>query len=296
MGIQGKQNQPAAPTLVGSADMDLSTRINYLNNLYDQGTIDDKEYAERSAALQIIAQVVEACISGDADTVENLLSSNPQIDVNMIRENQSTALHLAGETVITGRAEPRLLEVLLKHGAEVNARRRGETVLHSVCDRARSPVAQECVRILLKYRADVNAAPVLREGEEGSLKSSLGLAVENGASLETIRLLCQAGASPNSQTSDGPVLNYCIVNDLADEAELLLQHGADPSSREVQQGATCLASAIAAGNDKLVKLLVQRGADRNAHIMNGQSATPKMLVESMRGTDDRFVRAVESLF
>lgn len=42
-----------------SSAKDLSTQINYLNDLLDKGAIDEQEYAARTAKLQVVAEVIQ---------------------------------------------------------------------------------------------------------------------------------------------------------------------------------------------------------------------------------------------
>jgi len=263
--------------------MDLSTRVNYLNSLYDQGSIDDKEYAARSADLQIIVEIVNAICSGDLEKLNPLLEENGHL-LPLIFENESNVIHLAAEAVLTQNAPAEIVKLVLDHnGADVNSIRKGVSPLVSLCTRCRNANTEEAIKILVRYGADVNKGAILKEGEKQT-SAPLSLALSNGASASLIRFLCQSGADPNTDTEDGPLLNFAIINDKDEEAIVFLDFGANPNSREFKQGATCLASAVFEGKVDIVKLLLKHGADRNAAVTRTEKATPKELARQLKGT------------
>jgi len=122
----------------------------------------------------------------------------------------------------------------------------------------------------------------------------LAAALTCQASTSLIRFLCENGADPNTDTDDGPVLNWAIIYGKDEEAKLFLERGANPNSREFQQGATCLASAVFEGKIELVKLLLKYGADRNAAITRGEKATVRELVKQLKAGNPN-IAAIEAI-
>jgi len=177
-----------------------------------------------------------------------------------------------------------MLELILEHGAvDVNAVRKGYTALLSLATNCRKTEVEKAVKLLVKHGADVNKGAVLKEGEKLTI-TPLAAALTCNADTSVIQYLCQNGADPNTNTEDGPVLNWAIIYGKDEEAKIFLQHGANPNSREFQQGATCLASAVCDGKIEIVKLLLKHGADRSASIMRSQQATAKELARQLNAT------------
>jgi len=273
--------------------MDLSTRVNYLNSLMDQGSIDDKEYAERSADLQIILEIVNAVCEGNVERLKPLLEENGHL-LSLIFENESNVLHLAVEAVLTRNASAEIVRLVLEHRAvDVNGVRKGYTPLLSLCTRCRTPNAEASLKHLVQYGADVNKGAVIKVGEKETI-TPLAAALTGQAPASVIKLLCDNGADPNTNTEDGPLLNWAIIYGKDEEARTFLEHGANPNSREFQQGATCLASAVFDGKIEIVKLLLRHGADKNAAITRSQQATVKELVKQLKSGNPS-IAAIESL-
>jgi len=273
--------------------MDLSTRVNYLNSLYDQGSIDDKEYSARSADLQMVLEIVNAICDGNVEKLKPLLEENGHL-LPIIFENESNALHLAVEAVLTRNASSDIVRIVLEHRSEdVNSVRKGYTPLLSLCTRCRNINVEEAIKLLIRYGADLNKGAVLKEGEKLTI-TPLAAALTGQAPTSLIKYLCDNGADPNTNAEDGPVLNWAIIYGKDEEAKIFLEHGANPSSREFQQGATCLASAVFDGKIEIVKLLLKYGADRNASIMRSQQATAKELCRQLKANNPN-IAAIESL-
>eukprot|EP01125_Pyxidicula_operculata_P020905 TRINITY_DN7863_c0_g1_i1.p1 TRINITY_DN7863_c0_g1~~TRINITY_DN7863_c0_g1_i1.p1 ORF type:complete len:471 (-),score=121.91 TRINITY_DN7863_c0_g1_i1:53-1444(-) len=266
---QQNQQQKTKKSWLTGPPVDLSTRVNYLNSLLDQGTINEEEYHNRSQDLRAISDIVDATMSGDLATLEAKIQENSHIDLNQIMENQSTILHIAADT-ITGQVGdlangqgPKLLELLLSNGVEPNSVLGGYSTLLLLCTRPQFPNAAQTIEVLLKHGAKANASIVLKETASNTPPiTALACAVTYNAETEVIRTLCKYGADANAKMEDGPVLNYCCINGKTDMAKVLLEARADPNSREPRLGASCLASAIFDGNAELVQLLLRHGADK----------------------------------
>jgi len=289
-----QQKAQQAKTRYTGPAMDLSTRVNYLNSLMDQGSIDDKEYAERSGDLQIVLEIVNAVCEGSVEKLQPLVEENGHL-LSIIFENESNVLHLAVEAVLTRNASSEIVRIVLEHRAvEVNAVRKGYTPLLSLCTRCRNPNAEASLKLLVQYGADVNKGAVLKEGEKQTI-TPLAAALTGQAPASVIKFLCNNGADPNVNTEDGPVLNWAIIYGKDEEAQIFLEHGANPNSREFQQGATCLASAVFDGKIDIVKMLLKYGADKNAAITRSQQATVKDLCKQLKSGSPS-IAAIESLF
>jgi len=175
----------------------------------------------------------------------------------------------------------------------VNSVRKGYTALLSLCTKCRNANVEEAIKILVRNGADVNKGAILKDGEKLTI-CPLAAALTCQANASLIRYLCENGADPNSNTEDGPVLNWAIIYGKDEEARIFLERGANPNSREFQQGASCLASAIFEGKLETVKLLLKYGADRNAAITRTEKATPRELAKQLKSSHPD-IAAIEAL-
>src|SRR5262245_6086599 len=97
----------------------------------------------------------------------------------------------------------------------------------------------------------------------------LYLAAENG-SARTIAALLDAGADPNTVAPTGrTVLMTAALNGNVDALALLLDRGAVLDARDTEFQQTALMVAVREGNADAVALLPARGADVNAHTRVG---------------------------
>ncbi|KAF2621327.1 ankyrin, partial [Macroventuria anomochaeta] len=145
--------------------------------------------------------------------------------------NLDTPLHHAAHCSFT--------EVLLEHGADINAtNRQGHSPLYTACKHNRLDVA----KLLLSRGADVNA--IVRDEHWLSLMFLV---------IETYWHDCGGALSPRLQLAD-----------------LLLGHGADVHAA-TKDGTTVLHKAVQFIDAALVRHLVERGADVHATTAAGQS-------------------------
>jgi len=260
--------------------MDLSARVGHLNSLYEQGAINDEEYNNRAAALHVAKEILDCCISGNIPQLELLFRENPNLDLNNISENEATLLHIVASSVRQGKSKPQVLKHLLENRLQVDKKKSGQTALLSICAQSNFPNAAECARILTSFGADARASATIQG--KGTAFTCIQGAVESGGSAELLEVLCKAGANPNDTLEPhGPVLNYCIIEGLVDQAISLLRNGANPNTTEINNGATALASAITSGLTEVVKALLDRNVNVNAPIMKDQKVTGKEFAKYM---------------
>ena len=218
----------------------------------------------RSAPLRIAAQ------KGLLQDVQDILQQHPEW-AGAHDDLRRTSLHLAG-----GSSLP-IVELLLRHGADVNARDYGDnTPLHA----AAAAGKLEIVRALLAKQADARAVnrqrvtPLLNAASSGSVpvveallaagadlknadnlgETALHRAATSGQ-VELIKLLLARGFAVDTMDRQRQTPLYQAVRALRSEAvKLLLAHGANPSLVDVT-GDSPLRLAERNKREDLVKLL-----------------------------------------
>lgn len=285
--------QSGGATLDGK--MDLSTRVEYLNSLYEQGAINDDEYARRSEPLQVANEIIQACSAGNANQLQQLLNAHPSMDMDSIVEKEATPLYCAVIAITKGRGNAKVLSLLCTRGAQPNRRKAGFTALLSLCERPNNNQdIVNCCQTLIEHGADAKATTIV-SGKEPM--SCISLAVEAGASPELIKLLCKNGASPNDQLQPhGPLLVGCIIEEQFALATALLECGADPNSRQSGLGASCLAISISNRYYEIAQQLLAHRADRDLPIMRNEKTTARQLVESFSKKDPGAFQRFERFF
>ena len=129
----------------------------------------------------------QAVRAHDIITLESLLNTATQDEVNAITKNGATPLHIAAAADFYA-----AVKILIEHGAQVNAKTSsGFTPLHW----AASKNAVDSVEILLENGADVNA-------KAKSSITPLHWAASKD-STDAVKLLLQAGADINAKTKLG---------------------------------------------------------------------------------------------
>jgi ankyrin repeat protein len=158
-------------------------------------------------------------------------------------------------------ANPDSMRLLLDRGAEVNASNHaGATAL------MRAGHDHSKVRLLLEHGADVNARSAFGN-------TVLMLAARPATSHRAVRMLLARGADARATNAYGATaLMAAAAGGDAESVSLLLEHGADPNSQPAPDhngflfggGRSPLMWAAFRGNTKIMKLLIDAGADVNA--------------------------------
>lgn len=213
---------------------------------------------------------------GDADKVRLLLDRGA--DVNARSQLGRTPLIIAAAS--TGGIEA--ARMLLAKGAEVNmADNTGATPLMEATNAGQ----EDIVRLLLDRGADVNPRDTGAPGMASLLGSPLSAAALLG-NTDLVRLFLSKGAQVNAVSAannvvkNGPIafgkataLHMAAAGGSVDVARILLDAGAVVDARDVR-GVTPLIFAVATDRPQssLVRLLLQRGADKTLRSNLGESA------------------------
>jgi len=256
------------------AAKDLSTQVNYLNDLLEKGAISEQEYDDRAVRLHKIGEVITAITTGNNAELQKILKEHRNLDLNNVSERNATILHLAISSAIKGKAGADVIMTLLGEGLDVDAALNGFTPLLRVCDAGPFAAAAGVVQALVKARANVNFAA---KTAEQKTYTPLAAAIVREHSAAVVAALCEGGANVHVALDDGPVIVHAIIYELVEQAKTLLKHHADPNARETSQGASCLASAVSSMNLDLVRALLAAGVDKTASIMTQKNAQAKDL-------------------
>ena len=136
----------------------------------------------------------------------------------------------------------------------------------------------EEVRRMLDTGIDVNAR------NDGSRETAL-MTAAGGGNLETVRLLVERGADINAKSAEGgTALLVAIEQHNEDVVEYLLEHGANANDKlEVAPGLTALCMAAQRGYLRILKALLNAGADTEKRAGDGSAALANA---AFKGHDD----------
>ena len=205
--------------------------------------------------------LLKASYRGDFEKVKHLITSG-KCDVNVMAEDGSFALMVASSM---GHAN--IVKFLIEHGSEVDA---GNTSNFTALMRACKHGHYEVVKLLLAHGAEPNMQTSSLELGDPTI-TALMLAVSSNR-YEIVKLLLDNGAKPNMQCDITTVsaLVIATISECYNIAELLLENGADPNTKLKETTVLVIASNIKF--HKMVKLLLDKGAQVNMPDKNGRSA------------------------
>jgi ankyrin repeat protein len=151
-----------------------------------------------------------------------------------------------------------MVKLLLHHGADPDLETPDDTPLLAA-------LSQNCcdmVELLLHHGANPNLALML---DETTQIFPLARASFVRQCTRCVKMLLESGADPDFEGSKGALLLTALETGDCDMTELLLHHKANPSVARVRRGEvqTPLTIAITRRSSRLVKLLLERGADVN---------------------------------
>lgn len=113
------------------------------------------------------------------------------------------------------------------------------------------------------------------EAVDSKGRTALMWAAANGHT-SVVEFLHGKGADINAQDSDGQTaLMYATTRLSTATVQFLLKNGADVNVQSKKQGFTALIIAASGGDEKLVRLLLEYGADRNLAEHDGSTATDR---------------------
>jgi ankyrin repeat protein len=221
--------------------------------------------------------IIDHCILyGRKEMVEWF--ANHGVDLSKARGDDPTWLFTA--------RKPEIAEILIQHGADVNARTKsGGTALHQICGYVEKPA--EVARVLLKHGADPNAVdnygitPLMRACDGATVdvlvefgadvkartKDDCGMIEVTGNRADGSRLeaLIRHGV-PFDPKTDGPtMLVHAAWSNQVDLMRFLLDHGVNPNAdgyfnKKYNDTMTPLQAAVVDGQYDAARLLVERGA------------------------------------
>ena len=243
----------------------------------DDATPDERLYAalrggRADAALQALAEGANAHalpVEGDRDQRTLPMLAALQGDLRVLRQliGRGADLNrahggltpLLAATRDSWHGRPEAVMTLLANGADARAADpEGNTPLHHAARSTDPAVAA----LLLDAGAQVDAL-----NAEGF--SALAIACGSG-NWRLARFLIEHGARPEPAGGQPALLAAVSGDDDPGGAQLLLRHKARVDARGQGQR-TALMQACAAGNAEVVALLLDAGADRNAHDLQGMT-------------------------
>jgi ankyrin repeat protein len=216
-----------------------------VNILVSEGTVwrnDPKLFADLAPhSAEAARDLRTALLAGDMAKARALVNADPFLADRGDGQN-GRPLHWAVE-----HGTKDMVELLLAHGADVNARNGefGVTPLHYVA-------SSEVAELLLAHGANIDA------------RDSLGKAPLHDAAMmghrDVVEVLLAHNANVDARDRTGETP---LHGALKDAVEVLLAHGADVNAKD-KYGQTPLLMAVSRGDKEKAELLLAHGADVNA--------------------------------
>jgi ankyrin repeat protein len=202
----------------------------------------------------------DAALKGDLKKVQSILAADPKA-VGAKDKNGDTPLHLAAL-----HGQDKVVQALLDAGADVNAKNNygafGPNELgqeFAAANNHRDPVV-----LLNVHGEEVSGA------QNGY--TPLHMAIFSVNHKKIVQMLVAKGADVNAQASSGATpLYFAVMRDQKDDAQFLLDHGANANLADAYQN-SILDVALHMQYGSMVELLVAKGADVN--FVDGNRARP----------------------
>jgi uncharacterized protein len=205
------------------------------------------------------ADLLAACEKGDALEVRKLLGEG--VSPNAARSSGASALTYA----IAGR-HTEVVRLLLEAKADPNRASLGMAPLFLASEKG----DVKTVELLLRHGADVNARleAVDEEMKVRNGDTPIVASAAPGISSATARLLIKAGANVNAKADNGKTaVIQAVASENLDVLKALLEAKADVRARmEPPEAIDALSLAVGKGRPDMVEVLIAAGADVNVKL------------------------------
>jgi ankyrin repeat protein len=286
------------------------------------------EVNKKNSLVSQFEKAVDAVVTGDINTLKELLSEMPDLVLARSgRNHRATLLHYVGANGVedyrqkTPKNASEVAEILLMAGAEVDAlgdMYGGSTTLSLVATSihpVQTGVQKELIDILLEYGADINFTPRdhYKKGWliAGCLANGRGEAAEylakRGASLD---LEGAAGAGNLKKvksyfTDDGNLKDGATIEQRnsgfvwaceygrTNVVEFLLAHGVEISTKA--QGMTGLHWAVVGGQLEMVKMLLRLNAPLEVKNCYGGTVLGQAIWSAFNEPKPQYLSIIETL-
>jgi ankyrin repeat protein/Na+/H+ antiporter NhaA len=186
----------------------------------------------------------DAIEEGDLETVKNIMAGRDlELELNGKKE---TALHIA-----TREGHTNVAKLLCEKGAKTNATNKfGWTPLHWAAENC----LEDMTALLMKHKAKT----YMKTSRAGD--TPLHFAADKLQAQGVMKVLLDKGSNPNATNNTGSTpLHIACAKPIKENAELLVDAGAEVLLKDEYRGWTSLQFAADAGDIELVKLLTTKG-------------------------------------
>lgn len=244
--IRSKGNETALSNAIQSSKKNKSQIIKYLID-HGADVNDTTSYGDTS--------LIRACEDGEIELIKYLIAKGA--DINQKGSLGATPLH---EAARNGHLE--IVKLLIENGAEISAKGYGnETPLFKA---ARGGYLQ-IMKLFLENGADI-------EAKDSRDNTPLMFAAWEGKT-QAIELLLDQGAEIHAKNN----LNWNALMQACEQghheaAHLLIERGSDLDVVEKEHGMTPLMVAAHVGSEEIVKVLLEKGVDKEIQDIDGLTA------------------------